>query len=75
MFKFTINQWWECELTLALEFGVPGVAVPPGIFESLTPWPVLPFVIDVLNVVTADCTATKIKRKKKKIKKQKEFIK
>lgn len=35
-------------------FGVPGVAVPPGIFVSPIPWPVLPFVADVLNVDTDD---------------------
>lgn len=40
--------------TLVLEFGVPGVAVPPGIFDSLSP---LPFVMGVLNDVTDDCTA------------------
>lgn len=32
------------KLTFDLEFGVPGVVVPPGIVESLTPWPALPFV-------------------------------
>lgn len=43
------------ELTFDLEFGVPGVVVPPGIVGSLTPWPALPFVWDVLNVDTDDC--------------------
>lgn len=31
-------------LTFDLEFGVPGVVVPPGIVVSPTPWPALPFV-------------------------------
>lgn len=41
--------------TFDLEFGVPGVAVPPGIFDSLSP---LPFVMGVLNVVTDDCMSS-----------------
>lgn len=39
---------------VTFDFGVPGVAVPPGIFVSPIPWPVLPFVADVLNVDTDD---------------------
>lgn len=29
-------QTWQHHLTFAFEFGVPGVAVPPGIVDSIT---------------------------------------
>lgn len=45
------------EQTFDFEFGVPGVAVPPGIFDDslIPPWLLLPFVMGVLKVVTDDC--------------------
>lgn len=45
------------EQTFDFEFGVPGVAVPPGIVDDslIPPWLPLPFEMGVLNVVTDDC--------------------
>lgn len=42
-------------------FGVPGVAVPPGIFDDslIPPWLPLPFVMGVLKVVTDGCIMVK----------------
>lgn len=47
--------------TFDFEFGVPGVAVPPGIFDDslIPPWLPLPFVMGVLKVVTDDCIMVK----------------
>lgn len=51
----------EGEHTFDFEFGVPGVAVPPGIFDDslIPPWLPLPFEMGVLNVVTDDCVMVK----------------
>lgn len=51
----------EGEQTFDFEFGVPGVAVPPGIFDDslIPPWLPLPFEMGVLNVVTDDCVMVK----------------
>lgn len=52
---------FQGEQTFDFEFGVPGVAVPPGIFDDslIPPWLPLPFVMGVLNVVTDDCIMVK----------------
>lgn len=49
----------EAGITLALELGVPGVGIPPGMLASNSD--PLPFskVGDCLNVVSEDCTERK----------------